>query len=99
MYFNTTKETGAPLRIFEHKSDAQEAKIWKLFKKHVGRELTASEVLRIYPEKGMLITSVRRALSNLKNQKFIEKTDKKREGIYGRPECAYRIYTGQQTLF
>jgi hypothetical protein len=98
-YFNTTSERGAKLKVFDNKSEAQEANVIKIFKTKRGDNLTASEVLRLYPEKGILITSIRRAISNLKNWNFLEKTAVKRDGIYGRPECAYRIYTGQQTLF
>ena len=99
MHFNTTTETGHTLKVLQQKSDAQESHILQLFRQNRGRNLTASEVLRMYPGKGILITSIRRALSNLKNWNYLEKTEIKRNGIHGRNECAYRIYTGQQTLF
>ena len=98
-YFNTTSERGEKLKIFDNKSEAQEANVLNIFKSKRADNLTASEVLRLYPEKGILITSIRRAISNLKNWNFLEKTTVKRAGIYGRPECAYQLYNGQLNLF
>ena len=97
-HFNTTQESGQKLKEFKQKAERQEDVVHRIFKKQ-RRQLTASEVLRLYPEKGVLLGSIRRALSNLKNENILELTNIKREGLHGRPEKAYQLYIGQMILF
>ena len=97
-YFNTTNIIDPLLKNHENKAKSQEQKVLNIYRKSK-KGLTASEVFRQYPEKNTPLTSIRRAISNLFNDRFIEKTPLKREGIYGRTEFIYTIYTGQHKLF
>jgi len=97
-YYNTTNVTDPLLKNQESKAISQEKKILNMFRRSK-RGLTASEVFRQYPDKNTPLTSIRRAITNLCNDRFLEKTSLKREGIYGRTEFIYTIYIGQQKLF
>ena len=98
MFFNTTHEVRGNLKKFEAKTQTQEQKILDIFRKST-KGLTCSEVFKIYPEKNTPLTSIRRAVSNLKDDRKLVKTMLKRPGIYGRNEFVFNLYTGQRTLF
>jgi len=97
-FYNTTSISGKQLENFEHKAEAQEVKILNIYRKS-RNGLTASEVFKQYPDRKTPITSIRRAITNLMNDKKLVKTTIKRTGIYGSPETEYQLYTGQMTLF
>jgi hypothetical protein len=97
-YFNTTNIVNPLLKNLENKAQSQEKKVLHIFRKSI-KGLTASEIFRQYPERNTPLTSIRRAISNLHNDKLLERTPHKRVGIYGRTEFIYTIYTGQQKLF
>ena len=97
-FYNTTQATGAVLVRFEQKAGTQETAVLNIFRTSK-KGLTASEVFKIFPAKNTPITSIRRAITNLMENKYLVKTSIRREGIYGRPETEYRLYTGQMTLF
>lgn len=88
MYHNTTNETGPALVTFQDTAKTQEQKIKKMFQIH--RELTPSDCFIISPA-GTLLTSVRRAISDLKRVGYLEKTQQKRTGLYNRPETVYTL--------
>lgn len=98
-YFNTTNVTAPLLTRYNERAESQEKAIKEIFKNKRNGGLTAVEVFREYPEKGVLLTSIRRSLTNLKNQNYLEKTSHKREGMFGRGNFVYRLNTGQMTLF
>ena len=114
-FFNTTNEPDP--KLFEVKARTQEKIILEIFRKYP--DLTASEVMKLYPDFRVPITSIRRAITRLSTDVYrnengcfhvvrsakkpdfsmsildiparLFKTDKKRTGIYGRPEYAYEI--------
>jgi transcription initiation factor IIE alpha subunit len=45
------------------------------------------------------LTSIRRAITRLSYQGRIVKTDRQREGLYGKPEYIWEIDTRQQKIF
>ena len=87
LYHNSTNLNGREL--FENIKNAanQEEIVAEIFRKR--GKLSASEVYNIYPVKSVPITSIRRAMSNLKNKGIIRKTEQKKTGIYGKPEYLY----------
>jgi predicted HTH transcriptional regulator len=86
-FHNTTNESGNQLQIFTQKAENQDQKILSLMMMY--KELSPSDVWKYY--NNMPITSVRRALSNLTKKGYLEKTDKKKIGIYGRDEYVWKI--------
>lgn len=81
-HFNTTKESGNQLNIFNETAKNQEVQILELMK--VYKKLSPSDVQKYF--NNYPLTSVRRALTNLSNQGKLIKTDEKKVGIYGRNE-------------
>ena len=97
-FYNTTHDRLHNLTQNEAKASAQEDIVKNIFRgKRKG--LTAPEVLRLYPDNMVPLTSIRRAITNLTNTGYLVKTPFKREGLFGRNNFIYRLNTGQMTLF
>lgn len=88
-YHNTTNESATTVRKKVKKCMSQERKILTIFLKRKTK-LTASQVLNNMNSQ-MLLTSVRRAMSNLKAQNHIERLDEKKIGLFGSPEHYYQL--------
>lgn len=92
-YFNTTGLTGGELNQAQADAQFQEQAVLAIFRKHA-HPLGASEVWQ-YGMRAQscdwLLTSVRRAISNLERKGLVEKLDLKTEGAYGKPEHLHRI--------
>ena len=95
-YYNTTKETGELLKQSEKKAMTQEKKLRGLFAILV--KMSPSQALKYFP-KNTPITSVRRGITNLKNEGYLIKTNIKVPGLYGKPEYIYKRKTGQLEMF
>ena len=92
-HHNTTNLKGAALDKAESKAKSQEKEILELFNGH-SDTWTASEIWAKYYDMEVLLTSVRRALSNLANPKKYDKlikTNEKKIGYYGSPEHYYKL--------
>ena len=89
MYYNTTSETGDELKESRKKSISQSDKVLDFFKTH--KRATPSEVL-VGCDSGMLLTSVRRCISDLTKDNYLEKTDEKKKGMYGKSEFIWQIH-------
>lgn len=90
-YFNTNVETGLTLERSEEKAFDQEKMILWLFNA-TGKDYTPDEVHdRIFAHRGVPITSVRRAITNLTNKGKLEKTDQQRLGSYGKKVSVWRL--------
>jgi predicted HTH transcriptional regulator len=87
-FYNTTGESGDRLQKHESSARNQEDIIKEFFKKTP--EMTASECHKMYPDDNVPLTSIRRALSNLCRVEYLERTEEKRKGIYGRNEFVYK---------
>lgn len=89
MYHNTNSEQGLVLERSQIRADTQEDQILQLFKR--GGEYTPDQVWqRLYMRSMTPITSVRRAITNLTNLGYLEKTDKQRKGMYGKQVYVWR---------
>jgi len=88
-YFNTTNAKGEELKGYQNKADTQDDKILSFFKSNPLDNFTPEEVWRKIFNGETPLTSVRRAITNLKNAGDLEKTKIKREGGFGRPCYCY----------
>jgi predicted HTH transcriptional regulator len=88
-HYNTTKESGKQLEIFEQTAKNQESQILELMKLY--KKLSPSDI----EEKtdNLILTSIRRALTNLTKDGKLIKTSEKKKGIYGRDEYLWEIKT------
>ncbi len=87
-FYNTTNLKGQDLFEAIMQANSQEEFVLNMLKKK--RRMTASELYKHYP-KPAPITSIRRALSNLKKKGLVRKTGQTKKGIYGKPEYVYEI--------
>ena len=100
-YHNTTNEDGPQLARFQKHAKTQEAQILKVFRdawvKNKGSTLSPSQVYdrlwynRDTKQASYLLTSIRRAITDLTKEGYLVKTDKKIKGPYGRPEYLWRL--------
>ena len=90
MYFNTTNVRGDDLRKEWKNANAQEQKIVAVFQSVLGYFLSFFEVLE---RSGLraLITSIRRAMTNLTREGVLEKTEVTRMGPYGKPSYCWKL--------
>tara|TARA_R100000152_G_C6672497_1_gene108460 strand:- start:48 stop:344 length:297 start_codon:yes stop_codon:yes gene_type:complete len=93
MYYNTNKETGKTLKRSQRKANSQENMILAIFKENPRAKFTPETVLKKlqavhlnYP-----ITSIRRAMSNLKDDGYLEKTNEKANGDWGKKVHLWKI--------
>lgn len=90
-YFNTTHQEGDKLKLYGLKAHKQNAKILLFFLRNK-KEFTPSQVwINCFNPDETPLTSIRRSMNVLTNKGALEKTDKKVEGIYGRPEYKWRL--------
>jgi Fe2+ or Zn2+ uptake regulation protein len=94
MYYNTTNETGEVLKRAKQKTLKQDSRIMSFFESHPGHWTPCEVWQQCMPN--VPITSVRRSITNLTDQGRLEKTDKKKQGIYGRPNYTWKL---SMTLF
>ncbi len=90
-FHDTTGLQPDELQSEEQKAKSQAQIILELFRKHP--EMSASDVYRKYPHSDLFgppITSIRRAISNLKKAGYLEITGKLKTGIYGKKEHIYK---------
>lgn len=98
MYYNTNKLDAPEKKVATIKTERQEEIIRRLFLKY--KNLTPSDAYQKYPDREITpMTSVRRAITNLKNDGFLIKSDNMKPGMFGKPEHYYTIKSGQLTMF
>lgn len=93
-YHNTTQQPKKVVVAETKKALSQAEKVLKLFKVH--KKLSASKVFNLYqlikePKEVVILTSIRRAISNLSYENKIEILLETATGIYGKPEHYYRL--------
>lgn len=87
-YFNTTNQSSEYVKKRVAKNKTQEEIVLGIFKEH--EKLSASQVFSMYPKR-VPLTSIRRAISNLKFIDKLEKLDQTRIGIYDAPEHLFKL--------
>ncbi len=110
-FFNTTAETGEPLRRRIRRASSQASLIQEFFESHPRGIYSPSQVwIALFEryetgKKKVPLTSVRRAMTVLTEEdNILEKTSQKQIGYYGEPEHLWRLkpiksYGSQQELF
>jgi Fe2+ or Zn2+ uptake regulation protein len=76
-YYNTTRETGDQLKLFVKRAKRQDEKMLEFLRKHPNKRYTP-EALRLWvfgEDTKTPITSVRRALTNLKDRGLVVKSE------------------------
>lgn len=99
-YYNTTALAGAPYLDAKAKASMQDDAVLQWFNLRLSG--SPSEVHSHLTGSGKLdaatpLTSIRRSITNLTNAGKLVKTDEKRLGVYGRPECVWRVAVSQPT--
>ena len=87
-YFNTNRLNKVTERLEASKNLRQEDTLYFIFK--MEKKLTASEAWTHFA-KPVPLTSIRRGISNLMREGMLEKTNETKIGLYGKPECYYRL--------
>lgn len=95
-YYDTTCEAER-LAEFEKTAGEQNKAVLRYFRGRVGEAISPSQCWRGLIDMGLIdgatpLTSIRRSITNLTGA-FLEKTDEKTKGEYGRPELCWR-YVG-----
>ena len=90
VYYNTTNLKGDELKTSQKKAVSQEQKLLEIFKNHQ-IPLSPTEVRRNFTSPFAPLTSIRRALSNLTRDGKLEKTSKKKLGMYGKLEHCWKL--------
>lgn len=98
-YYKTTDLTHDELQERIQTADTQENIIQAFFNNHPHGKFTASDLEHLLKSEnrigpGTPITSIRRALTNLKKDGRINKLDEFKKGPYGMNEHFYQLSTG-----
>jgi len=90
-YHDSVPETPPNAQTFEDKARKQDDYILTVFEE--GGDYTPSEMQRRLERLGIRwpLTSIRRAITNLTQDRRLVQTDHRREGLYGRDERVWRI--------
>lgn len=93
IYFNTTSEKGNQLKESRFKAGNQNAEILDLFTNYHYREFTPDEVMTHFHNQGKQwpLTSIRRSITTLTNESFLDKLDTMRMGIYGKLTHTWKL--------
>ena len=91
MYYNTTSETGDNLKESHKKAASQQQKVLIYF--IYNGESSPSKVAS---NLNLLITSVRRCITDLTTDGHLEKTTKKVTGMYGKPEYVWELHVSEE---
>jgi len=89
-YYNTTKESPRALARYRENAKTQEETILRFFQKNPARSFTPYEVHRALGLRAP-ITSVRRAMTNLADKGFLDRTKETRPGEYDRSNYCWRL--------
>jgi len=86
MYYNTTNETANNLKESHKKAESQQQKVLNYFINN-----GESSPSKVASKLNLLITSVRRCITDLTTDGHLEKTTKKVTGMYGKSEHVWKL--------
>jgi hypothetical protein len=95
MFYNTINLDNKKLITALLKADNQQMKV-KIIFNAIGA-MTASKVHSFFPA-NVPLTSIRRAITDLKNEGFLLKSETMQPGLFGMPEHVYKL-NNEPTLF
>ena len=87
MYYNTNKESGAVLKNSFDSTKKQEDLVLAVFETYPKENLSPDEIQKFlldHAEVTYPITSIRRSITNLTNNNKLKKTDKMKNGVWGK---------------
>jgi hypothetical protein len=90
-FFNTTREKGRRLLGYRVRAASQQDQILHFFLDHPGVGYTPSAIHHRLFGPSTPLTSIRRAISNLTQERKLVKTGRKVQGVYGRPEHQWKL--------
>lgn len=91
-HYNTTNLRGQELMEAVNAAKSQDDKILIYFKNHRGRMFSPSQIHRaLFDPTKTPIQSIRRSMTNLTTNGYLEKTEHKRVGNYGSKEYCWRL--------
>jgi len=90
MFYNTINLTSSDLQIAKDNAKSQEEFIKWLFNNNTSLKITPSQLMVLFG-RNTPITSIRRALTNLTNDDFLQKTDEMIQGLYNKPEHIWKL--------
>ncbi|MCG7851203.1 MAG: hypothetical protein MIO92_01635 [Methanosarcinaceae archaeon] len=88
-YYNTNNEMGGVLVDSINHAQRQQAEIYTIFHNNPSHNFTPCEIEDILPQ--YLLTSIRRAVTNLTKEGKIIKTGKMKIGKYGKQVHTWRL--------
>ena len=90
MYYQTTTLPDNVLAEYNAKNIGQNDLIMEIFKTS-STALSPSDVFKVYPDPRPPLTSIRRAITTLTYQGYLQKTEDTKTSIYGRPEHIWTL--------
>lgn len=88
-YHNTNAEHGEALRSSRERAAQQQGRVLAVFLAHPHTHFSPCDIFLRCP--GILLTSVRRAITNLTEEGLLEKTDRMKLGVYGSQVHTWRL--------
>jgi len=92
MFHNTINQSGNDLVKSKRDANRQQDIIYDFFKLNPDKEFTPFEILDlVYPNSITPVTSVRRAMTNLTEEKHLIQTATMKQGPYGKPNHCWKL--------
>lgn len=93
IYFNTTNLKGSELKERKVKAGSQNAEVLAFFSLYNYQSFTAAQVFEYFEKQGRTwpLTSIRRAITTLMNEGFLEPTGEFKQGLYGAKNMCYKF--------
>jgi len=90
MYYNTVKETGKELKESRIKAVSQDEEVLTIFIENKDMCLTAWDVVELLDTVAP-VTSIRRSINTLYKESKLLKSNKTREGVYGKQCICWKL--------
>lgn len=93
IFFNTTSQKADVLKASKFKAGKQNAEILELFMLYHYRSFTPAEIWEYFEKQNRHwpLTSIRRAITTLTAQGFLECTNEMRMGMYGSKNFCWKL--------
>ena len=90
-FYNTINAEKDELKQHEAKAETQSARILRMFSGHPERSFTPCEIQEKLWADAPLLTSVRRSISNLTRDGYLERTNTRRLGAHGAMNYTWQL--------
>lgn len=89
-HYNTTALTGDDLKQARVKAGGQKEKILKFFQSHPHTSFTPAQV-HLHFGQQMVLNSVRRSITDLTTEGYLDKLGERRIGLYGKDNFTWKL--------